>query len=183
MPNVRLGLCVGWDATDNELLCKIASGKRCGAFESVRQKSEGPLPRALLHCSPHTLLQVFCILHQILAIVIWVAVNFHKNFYCSQRCTYYTVDTPSHITPTHQHTQVTMASTKGKSLQTLINGLRYFGVGSKVTRNIYKFPDTYFVITRVNLSKDQNHGGVYGRKVWRGRAMERGMCVDSVVGA
>jgi hypothetical protein len=74
-----------------------------------------------------------------------------------------------------------MASTKGKSLQTLINGLRYFGVGSKVTRNIYKFPDTYFVVTRVNLSKDQNHGGVYGRKVWRGRAMETGMYVDTIL--
>jgi len=66
-----------------------------------------------------------------------------------------------------------MATPKGKSLQSLVNGLRYFGVGSKVTRNIYKFPDTYFVITRVNLSKDQMHGGVYGRKVWRGRAMEK----------
>jgi hypothetical protein len=61
----------------------------------------------------------------------------------------------------------------GQSAYTLLNGLRYFGVGSKITRNIYKFPDTYYVVTRVNLSTDQSHGVVYGRKVWRGRAMEK----------
>ena len=58
------------------------------------------------------------------------------------------------------------------NLFSLINGLRYFGVGSRVTRSIYKFPDTYWVITRVVLSKDQNHGKVYGRLVWRGRPKE-----------
>ncbi len=74
-----------------------------------------------------------------------------------------------------------MASTKGKSLQALLNGLRYFGVGSKVTRNIYKFPDTYFVITRVKLSTDQMHGSVYGRKVWRGRAMENDELISTAL--
>ena len=47
--------------------------------------------------------------------------------------------------------------------------MRYFGVGSKVTRQIYKFPETYWVITRVRLSKHQEHGTIYGRLVWRGR--------------
>ena len=30
----------------------------------------------------------------------------------------------------------------------IVNGLRYFGVGCKVTRSIYKFPDTYWIITK-----------------------------------
>ena len=64
-------------------------------------------------------------------------------------------------------------SALGQSAHTLLNGLRYFGVGSKITRNIYKFPDTYFVVTRVKLSTDQKHGAIYGRKVWRGRATDK----------
>jgi len=58
------------------------------------------------------------------------------------------------------------------SLFKIINGLRYFGVGTKVTRSIYKFPETYWVVTRVMLSKDQSHGKVYGKMVWRGRPKE-----------
>ena len=58
------------------------------------------------------------------------------------------------------------------SLFRIVHGLRHFGVGSKVTRNIYKFPDTYWVVTRVKLSKDQNHGKIFGRLVWRGKAKE-----------
>ena len=58
------------------------------------------------------------------------------------------------------------------SLYKIINGLRLCGVGSKVTRTIYKFPETYWQITRVELSKDQNHGKVFGRMVWRGRPKE-----------
>ena len=61
-------------------------------------------------------------------------------------------------------------SGKARSLYNIVNGMRYFGVGSKVTRNIYQFPDTYWVITKVKLSKDQEHGNVYGRLVWRGKA-------------
>jgi hypothetical protein len=72
-----------------------------------------------------------------------------------------------------------MASSK--SLYNIVNGLRYFGVGSKVTRNIYKFPDTYWVITRVKLSKDQEHGNVYGRLVWRGRAQERDTKINTAL--
>jgi hypothetical protein len=76
------------------------------------------------------------------------------------------------------------------SLIRLVNGMRYFGAGSKVTRSIYKFPDTYWIVKRsgilskphfllsclsfwnhhrVKLSKDQDHGKVYGRLIWRGR--------------
>jgi hypothetical protein len=34
------------------------------------------------------------------------------------------------------------------SLIRLVNGMRYFGAGSKVTRSIYKFPDTYWIVKR-----------------------------------
>lgn len=37
-------------------------------------------------------------------------------------------------------------------------------------RSIYKFPNTYWVVTRVKLSPDQNHGKAYGKLVWRGKA-------------
>ena len=33
----------------------------------------------------------------------------------------------------------------------VINGYRHFGVGTKVTRDIYKFPDTYWIITRLGI--------------------------------
>ena len=66
-----------------------------------------------------------------------------------------------------------MERVKGKgprfgSLFSVINGLRYFGIGSRVTRSIYKFPETYYVVTKVTLSKDQDHGKVWGVLVWRG---------------
>lgn len=51
--------------------------------------------------------------------------------------------------------------------------MRYFGVGSKITREIYKLPETYWILTRVELSKDQDHGNVYGRMVWRGVAKDK----------
>ena len=51
----------------------------------------------------------------------------------------------------------------------IVNGLRYFGAGCKVTREIYKKPDTYWVISKVKLSKDQNHGKAFGQLVWNGR--------------
>lgn len=61
---------------------------------------------------------------------------------------------------------------RATSLFSILNGMRYYGVGTKVKRNIYKFPETYWVVTRVVLSTDQNHGKVYGRLVWRGKAKE-----------
>ena len=76
-------------------------------------------------------------------------------------------------------------TTRGKSLFECVNGLRYFGKGTHVTRSIYKFPETYYILHRVMLSKDQvtgkiflpyfiflswqKHGVAYGRMVWRGR--------------
>jgi hypothetical protein len=57
---------------------------------------------------------------------------------------------------------------KGSNLFSLINGLRHFGKGAKVTRDIFKFPETYYIITKVKLSKDQDHGDIWGKMVWRG---------------
>ena len=67
------------------------------------------------------------------------------------------------------------------SLFRIVNGLRYFGVGSKVTRSIYKKPDTYWVITRVKLSKDQNHGKAFGRLVWNGRPKDREQRINTAL--
>lgn len=39
----------------------------------------------------------------------------------------------------------------GDKLFRILNGLRHFGVGAAVTRATYKFPDTYWVITRFDL--------------------------------
>lgn len=71
--------------------------------------------------------------------------------------------------------------TFNQSLFSIVHGLRYFGVGSRVTRGIYKFPETYWVITRVKLSKDQNHGKVYGRLVWRGRSKDKDERITSAL--
>ena len=57
---------------------------------------------------------------------------------------------------------------ESKGLFKCINGLRYFGVGSRVTRNIYKFPDTYYIITKVSMTTDQLHGRAWGVMVWKG---------------
>jgi small subunit ribosomal protein S34 len=64
-------------------------------------------------------------------------------------------------------------SSKPQALFNVVNGLRHFGVGAKVTRSIYKFPDTYWILTKVKLSKDQSHGKAWGRLIWRGRAKEK----------
>lgn len=51
----------------------------------------------------------------------------------------------------------------------LVRGLRYFGKGVSITRAIFKIPDTYWIVHRVKLSKDQRHGTAWGSLVWRGR--------------
>jgi small subunit ribosomal protein S34 len=61
----------------------------------------------------------------------------------------------------------------GSSLFQILSGMRYFGVGCNVTREIYKFPETYWIITKVQVSKDQLHGKVWGRMVWRGRLNDK----------
>lgn len=43
---------------------------------------------------------------------------------------------------------ILIVTQKGMRCIQLVNGLRYFGVGAKVKRNIYKFPETYWIITR-----------------------------------
>ena len=65
--------------------------------------------------------------------------------------------------------KLTMSTKSPSSLFNILNGLRYLGVGAKVTRKIYKFPETYWIITKTKLSKDQLHGKVWGQMVWRGR--------------
>lgn len=64
---------------------------------------------------------------------------------------------------------ISMPPQRSQKLAQILNGLRYFGVGSKVTRHIYKKPDTYWVITRVQLTPGQNSGKIWGQLVWRGR--------------
>lgn len=54
------------------------------------------------------------------------------------------------------------------SLAKCINGLRYRGVGAKITRDIFHFPDSYWIVTKVKLSTDGDHGKAYGTMVWRG---------------
>ena len=49
-----------------------------------------------------------------------------------------------------------------------INGLRYLGIGARVTRNIYKFPNTYFIVTKVTMGSNQERGKAWGVLVWRG---------------
>ena len=63
----------------------------------------------------------------------------------------------------------------------LVHGLRYFGVGTKVTRDIYKKPETYWTITKVKLSKDQNHGKIFGRLVWNGRMKSRDQRINTAL--
>jgi small subunit ribosomal protein S34 len=67
----------------------------------------------------------------------------------------------------------------GQKLHNVVNGLRYFGVGSKVTRSIYQFPDTYWIITKVKLTVDQEHGKIWGRLVWRGRPKPKEMKINT----
>lgn len=68
-----------------------------------------------------------------------------------------------------------------KNLFKVLEGLRHFGVGTTVTRNIYKFPETYWIITRVKLTKDQLHGSVYGRLIWRGKPKEKDEKITSAL--
>ena len=67
------------------------------------------------------------------------------------------------------------------SLFRIVNGLRYFGVGARVSRSIYKKPDTYWTITKVKLSKDQNHGTIFGRLVWNGREKPRDQRINTAL--
>jgi hypothetical protein len=55
----------------------------------------------------------------------------------------------------------------------LLTGLRHFGVGAKVQREIHRLkPNTHFVVEKVELGPDQLHGKVWGRFIWRGRPRE-----------
>ena len=67
-----------------------------------------------------------------------------------------------------------MTSNSSKStLFQLLTGLRHFGVGAKVRRSLHVLPNTHYIITKVLLSKDQLHGKVWGRLVWRGNAKDK----------
>eukprot|EP01032_Pedospumella_encystans_P016811 gene16811-19163_t len=56
----------------------------------------------------------------------------------------------------------TIKMESSKSLFKLVNGLRFFGVGTRVKRSNFNFPNSYWVLTRVKLSPDQKHGKAYG---------------------
>ena len=62
---------------------------------------------------------------------------------------------------------------RGQSLFECVAGLRYYGAGASLTRSIYKFPATHWIVKKVVLSKDQKHGVAWGTMVWRGRVKER----------
>ena len=62
-----------------------------------------------------------------------------------------------------------MISKLPTNIYQIVNGLRYFGLGAKVVRDRYAKPDTYWVVTKTILSKDQNHGKIWGRYVYRGK--------------
>ena len=64
--------------------------------------------------------------------------------------------------------------TKRQSLFSIVSGLRYFGLGAKVTRKTFKFPDTYWIITSVKLSPDNKSGEISGRMYWRGKPKKLG---------
>jgi hypothetical protein len=45
--------------------------------------------------------------------------------------------------------KITIAALKTTNqLFRILNGMRYFGVGAKVTRHSYHFPDTYWIVTK-----------------------------------
>ena len=45
--------------------------------------------------------------------------------------------------------KITIAALKtNNQLFRILNGMRYFGVGSKVTRCSYHFPETYWIVTK-----------------------------------
>lgn len=71
-------------------------------------------------------------------------------------------------------------SSKQTNLFQLLTGLRYFGKGAKVQRTIHKLPNTSYVITKVQLSpKSQEHGKVWGRLIWRGKAKDKNEMMGS----
>eukprot|EP01031_Cornospumella_fuschlensis_P037170 gene37170-45114_t len=55
----------------------------------------------------------------------------------------------------------------------IVNGLRHFGVGLKVTRSIYRHPNTFWTITRVQARPGVTHGKVFGRLTWNGKVAEK----------
>mmetsp|Transcript_4267 Transcript_4267/g.6382 ORF Transcript_4267/g.6382 Transcript_4267/m.6382 type:complete len:88 (+) Transcript_4267:83-346(+) len=59
-------------------------------------------------------------------------------------------------------------TTGGQKLFEIIFGMRNFGVGAKVTRSIYKFPETYWVIKRVKIKEGRTYGKAWGELFWRG---------------
>jgi hypothetical protein len=55
-------------------------------------------------------------------------------------------------------------------LISVVTGLRYFGLGAKVAKRGFDHPDSYWVITKVNFSKDQQSIASLGATLmWKGR--------------
>ncbi|KAM3572220.1 hypothetical protein VYU27_005754 [Nannochloropsis oceanica] len=58
----------------------------------------------------------------------------------------------------------------GQSLFQVVNGLRHYGVGARLTRSIWHGePGTYWDVKRVALKEgDPNHGKAWGVFHWKG---------------
>jgi len=58
----------------------------------------------------------------------------------------------------------------GQSLFQIVNGLRHYGVGARLTRSIWHGePGTYWDVKRVALKEgDPNHGKAWGIFHWKG---------------
>lgn len=72
--------------------------------------------------------------------------------------------------PLHDHTDTHMAPPPGQSLFQIVNGLRHYGVGARLTRSIWHGePGTYWQVQRVALKEgDPNHGKAWGVFHWKG---------------
>mmetsp|Transcript_6463 Transcript_6463/g.10453 ORF Transcript_6463/g.10453 Transcript_6463/m.10453 type:complete len:90 (+) Transcript_6463:30-299(+) len=61
----------------------------------------------------------------------------------------------------------------GKQLYGMLLNLQNYGVGSKVTRKIWHFPETFWKVTRVKLDPAREDGKVTGKAwglfYWRGQ--------------
>jgi len=69
--------------------------------------------------------------------------------------------------------QLFMSKLGGASVFSLLRPARGYGVGMKVTRDIWKFPESYWLVTRVELNKAQTSGSAWGVFHWRGKPAGR----------
>ncbi|KAK9759455.1 hypothetical protein K7432_017566 [Basidiobolus ranarum] len=73
---------------------------------------------------------------------------------------------------THGYPPIVRASNSNKTLFQHLNLLKDNGVGSKVTITKWLdkgFNESYYLVTKVNLRTDLQHGKAWGIKYWQGR--------------